>query len=569
MKNYLLLVLSLFSFFHVQAQQPFITTWEVTAGDLEIMIPTNTFFYSYDYSVDFGDGTVLNNQVEDVFHIYQSPGVYTVSISGNFPQFYGNELNTINIHNKDYTSKLQTVEQWGDIIWLDMYSMFSSCENLVLNCSDTPILYQVENLGRMFKGAESFNQDISNWDVSNIKNMGGIFWNAISFNQPIESWNTSSVTNMNRMFQGAISFNQPLNNLFVSYVEDMSWMFNNAVTFNQPLNNWNVSNVESMGGMFTNAISFNQPLNNWNVSNVVGLDEMFYGAEAFNQPLNNWDVSNVVGMGGMFRNAVSFNQPLNNWDVSSVIYMSNMFTGAELFNQALNNWDVSNVEWMYGMFSNATNFNQELSTWDVSNVLHLGHMFDGATAFNKPLNNWDVSNVDEFFGFEFIFRNASSFNQDLSSWNFQLGNLEGILDNSGLSVDNYDLLIEKLVLLNIDNGILGAENIQYCNATQRQQLLDAGWNITDAGQDADCVLNVDTFDFNQIKIYPNPVSDQLYIDLPNRLNLNSIELYDIQGKLIKSFDHQTRLDFNDIQKGVYILKLETDQGSFHHKVIKQ
>lgn len=82
-------------------------------------------------------------------------------------------------------------------------------------------------------------------------------------------------------------------------------------------------------------------------------------------------------------------------------------------------------------------------------------------------------------------------------------------------------------------------------------------------------LDAETFDLNRIKIYPNPVSDKLNIELPDNLNLNSIDLFDIKGKRLKSFKNQTDLDLSDMQKGIYILKLETDQGSFHHKVIKQ
>ena len=62
--------------FLMTAQQPFVTTWEVTAGDLDITIPTNPAEYTYDYTVDFGDGTVLTNQTGDVTHNYFSPGIY-------------------------------------------------------------------------------------------------------------------------------------------------------------------------------------------------------------------------------------------------------------------------------------------------------------------------------------------------------------------------------------------------------------------------------------------------------------------------------------------------------------
>ena len=62
---------------------------------------------------------------------------------------------------------------------------------------------------------------------------------------------------MKFMFWGAESFNQPLNNWNVSNVEDMEGMFAGAQSFNQPLNNWNVSNVWYMEAMFAGAQSFN------------------------------------------------------------------------------------------------------------------------------------------------------------------------------------------------------------------------------------------------------------------------------------------------------------------------
>ena len=51
----------------------------------------------------------------------------------------------------------------------------------------------------MFNRAESFNQPLNNWDVSNVTNMFGMlamFRRATSFNQPLNNWNVSNVGNM-------------------------------------------------------------------------------------------------------------------------------------------------------------------------------------------------------------------------------------------------------------------------------------------------------------------------------------------------------------------------------------
>ena len=52
----------------------------------------------------------------------------------------------------------------------------------------------------MFEYAESFNQDISNWDVSNVYNMSCMFFAAKSFNQDVSLWDVSNVEYLGTMF---------------------------------------------------------------------------------------------------------------------------------------------------------------------------------------------------------------------------------------------------------------------------------------------------------------------------------------------------------------------------------
>jgi surface protein len=46
----------------------------------------------------------------------------------------------------------------------------------------------------MFYYASAFNQDISNWDVTNVINMNNMFDAASVFNQNISNWNVSNVS---------------------------------------------------------------------------------------------------------------------------------------------------------------------------------------------------------------------------------------------------------------------------------------------------------------------------------------------------------------------------------------
>jgi surface protein len=127
----------------------------------------------------------------------------------------------------------------------------------------------------MFSGANNFNQDLDNWDVSQVSSMKRMFYNATSFNGDISSWDVSNVTNMPYMFYNAENFNQDIGNWNVGNVTDMSHMFLFAAKFNQDLGNWDVGNVTDMSYMFASATNFNQDLGNWNMSNVENVTEMF------------------------------------------------------------------------------------------------------------------------------------------------------------------------------------------------------------------------------------------------------------------------------------------------------
>ena len=50
----------------------------------------------------------------------------------------------------------------------------------------------------MLRHATAFNQDIGQWNVSQVTDMGEMFKDARAFNQPIGRWNVANVTDMNK-----------------------------------------------------------------------------------------------------------------------------------------------------------------------------------------------------------------------------------------------------------------------------------------------------------------------------------------------------------------------------------
>ena len=62
----------------------------------------------------------------------------------------------------------------------------------------------------LFHGLPSFNEDLSDWDVSRVIDMSAMFGNTTSFNQDLSRWNVSKVKNMVYMFYKASAFDKSL-----------------------------------------------------------------------------------------------------------------------------------------------------------------------------------------------------------------------------------------------------------------------------------------------------------------------------------------------------------------------
>ena len=234
----------------------------------------------------------------------------------------------------------------------NMNSMFRDCIllNSALNINTSSCL----DMEHALAGCTVFNQDISNWDVSNVTNFSAMLQYTIAFNQDIGGWDVSSSTNLGNM-------------LF------------HAEAFNYDIGSWDVSNVIEMSGLFSTLSTFNSDLNSWDVSNVTNMNGMFFNCYIFNKSLSNWDTSSVLNMGGMFSYATVFNQDISGWDVSSVVNMSEMFRANDDFNQDLSGWDVSSVTDMGGMFRNAVSFDQDLSSWQITQVTDFSTFMQGVT----------------------------------------------------------------------------------------------------------------------------------------------------------------------------------------------
>jgi len=370
----------------------------------------------------------------------------------------------------------------------------------------------VAEMDSLFYGLEDFNQDIGSWDVSNVTDMSGLFSGASSFNQDIRWWN-------------------------VSGVRDMKGMFSNS-SFNRNIGFWDVSNVTNMDGMFSDNTSFNQDLSHWCIEKITVEPKNF----ATNCPLEK-DYYPVWGTCLPYfyldENGVTikcFNsQPGETGTLNNITYEA---VDRDLLIQRRDNgFDLTElctslVFDMSELFAGKSEFNQDIGSWDVSNVTDMRAMFSGASGFNQYLGYWDVSHVTNMNN---MFYNAGSFNSSLVSWCVRNITSEpaSFARNSALDSENYPVWGTCPELPSV-----GIRNLSE----------------------------------NELRIYPNPFSETLIIETSGQQILQSIELFDLTGKVLRMFDNvnSSRVEINrgGLSSGIYILKIEAGEILMRKVAIK-
>jgi hypothetical protein len=76
----------------------------------------------------------------------------------------------------------------------------------------------------------------------------------------------------------------------------------------------------------------------------------------------------------------------------------------------------------------------------------------------------------------------------------------------------------------------------------------------------------------ELRVYPNPATSQVHVQLPQSLGTVALSLVDVQGRVVRSqqFEGTTsHLNVEGLAPGIYTLLAETAQGSLRQRVVVQ
>lgn len=270
---------------------------------------------------------------------------------------------------------------------------------------DTSLITDMSYLFQYFPHSISFDKDISNWNVSNVKNFSFMFKNQSLFNQDLSKWDISQgACFLTGMFSGCRSFKQNLSGNFS----------NNYTTYNCNLfkncrNGYILGTTKNENGDIFPSINDYQKTRiilksikeGFNLRQAKALAIGYPKKYVFQLKKQLRDEARCYNFYSRFgiRSAVAALTkdpiyglleygPIQFWDVSKVKNMSGLLAGYKDFDYDIRKWDVSNVKNFNCMFMNCKSFNRDISDWDIMNgIYETNYMFDGTKSFNKILKN--------------------------------------------------------------------------------------------------------------------------------------------------------------------------------------
>ena len=224
---------------------------------------------------------------------------------------------------------------------------------------------------------------------------------------------------------------------------------------------------------------------------------------------------------------------------------------------------------------------EELNIGDVSlesinlenniNLRFLSVNFNCNTCYNTcTVTELDLSNNSLLYHFV-ILESDTITELDLSA-NNNINDLR-IINSDGLTQIN---------LKSGANSNISFLRIQYCDNLACVQVDDPDAVIagTDPPYDAwiiespiiseDCFLGLKVFLDYQITLYPNPAQSMIYIQNKSSYNINTIQLYDVLGRLVLQENKPIgQLDISSLANGLLFVHMDTDGGVLIKKVLKE
>ena len=152
-------------------------------------------------------------------------------------------------------------------------------------------------------------------------------------------------------------------------------------------------------------------------------------------------------------------------------------------------------------------------------------------------------------------------NPNANSWNIQYRQVGGSWSSATSNTNSY-----------VITGLTGLTNYEI-----QVQANCGGGNVSDwSASVTEQTTNVGIEDhlFNSVVLFPNPAKEYVDIRIDGNLNVSSMEVYDVYGKLINTVGVcdtpvQTRINVSNLANGMYFVRVTTEAGVVTKQFVKK
>ena len=98
-----------------------------------------------------------------------------------------------------------------------------------------------------------------------------------------------------------------------------------------------------------------------------------------------------------------------------------------------------------------------------------------------------------------------------------------------------------------------------------------GYGIPNLEMALEIGLSLSEEEFVQFKVFPNPATHIINIQIPTQTEATNLRIYNVLGKLVlekELTNSETKLDISSMASGLYMMSFNSEKGSKTFKLIK-
>jgi hypothetical protein len=514
----------------------------------------NIYFTGYfDEVFNLGINSTLSNGANDIFIAKIDPNGNTIwakIIGGN-----GNDYATgIAL---DHSGNLYISGSFRDTVDFDPGT---AVDNYISNGSDDAFLLKLDTAGnyqwtKTFGGSSSVGINAIAIDSVNNIITAGYYLGTVDFDPSMATSNSTSNGNSDAFIQKFDSTGNLLWNKTYG---------GNGSENNNEVHIANQSHIY-ITGFFQNTVDFDPSSGTNNLSSngdfdafvqKLDLNGNFVWAKSFGGPARDfgYDLSTDnlgnITIVGEFRDTVDLDPgPTSNYRVSN--------GGKDLFVQQLdangnflwsNNWGASSNDEAKSILINS-----------MGEMLIAGYINDSVDFDNGPSLNFQNLNAGRD-AFIMKLSNCASIDQSLTP--------SGLTLTANVTADSYQWV-------DCDNGnsiIPGETNQSFTPSSTGNysvMLTDNGCTTTSSCTSV-LITALEDVKVDNIRVFPNPAHNELFLEAPNEITIQAIEILNINGQVIRQINANTSvIDVNELTQGIYILRVSTSNSIMYKRFVKR